>query len=336
MVIEFIGNIRGPEGPRGLRGLPGLDAEATDAGVGAYVAAPESVTGSAVRTAAADVWKAQTVAPSNAPYVQLSPAVAALPAGGTGILALKSNAGASNDDGTRIYVMPRAKVTSSVGGTIKLFGDPFFDNAAYRDLGLYFSADQNTDTGTHGTGVFWMNSKVGTAGGTSFEGEYKGKNPDIGFSFQDSVVGGRFSLIGPANPVFVVGSGAPNVAKRHATVRLEMQGDLAFQGTSRVIRWESVASTTADNAMVLEAGQLRIEIQGTSQLAVKQTGSLVMGGGTNLATTATDGFLYMRAMAGTPTGTPTPWAGSIPMVMDGVNGKLWARIGTAWKSVTFA
>lgn len=336
MAVEFIANIRGPQGPQGLRGFAASAQEPQDQAVGSWAASAESITGAAVRAAAAEVWQTKTVAPSTSPYIQLSPAVAALPSGGKGILALKSNADTSNDDGTRIYVMPRAKVTSSVGGTIKLFGDPFFDNAAYRDLGLYFSADQNTDTGTHGTGVFWMNSKVGTAGGTSFEGEYKGKNPDIGFSFQDSVVGGRFSLIGPANPVFVVGSGAPNVAKRHATVRLEMQGDLAFQGTSRVIRWESVASTTADNAMVLEAGQLRIEIQGTSQLAIKQTGSLVMGGGTNLATTATDGFLYMRAMAGTPTGAPTAWAGSIPMVIDGTGSKLWARIAGVWKSVTFA
>lgn len=336
MARTQIATLKGPRGFTGPRGLPGLNAEATDAGVGAYVAAPESVTGTAVRTAATDVWKAQTVAPSTSPYIQLSPAVAASSSGGNGILALKSNAAASTDDGTRIYVIPRGKVTSSVGGTIKLFGDPFFDNGPYRDLGLYFSQDQNGDTGNHSTGVFWINSKVGTALGSSSGGEYSGKNPDIGFSFQDSVVGGRFSYLGPANPVFVVGSGAANVSKRHATVRLEMQGDLAFQGANRVIRWESVTSTIADNAMVLEAGQLRIEIQGTNQLAVKQTGSLVMGGGTNLATTATDGFLYMRAMAGTPTGAPTAWAGSIPMVVDGSGSKLWARIAGVWKSVTFA
>lgn len=336
MARTQIATLKGPRGFTGARGLPGLNAEATDAGVGAYVAAPESVTGTAVRTAATDVWKAQTVAPSNAPYVQLSPAVGAMSTGAQNVLVLKSNAPSATDDGTRIYVMPRKKVTTSVGGTIKIFGDPFYDGAAYRDLGIYFSQDQNGDTGEHGTGVFYINSKVGgiNAGAT----EYDLKNPDIAFSFQDGYpVAARFSMLGAGHSVFVVGSGKADVAKRSSTVRLEMKGDLAFQGTSRVIRWESVASTTADNLLALDPAEIRVVIGGTQHLRVKGDASLVMGDGVNnIATSATAGFFYMRATAGTPTGTPTSYPGSIPLVVDGVGSKLWARIGGVWKSVTFA
>jgi len=38
-----------------------------------------------------------------------------------------------------------------------------------------------------------------------------------------------------------------------------------------------------------------------------------------LATTATDGFLYIPTCAGTPTGAPTAYTGRAPMVLDTTN-----------------
>jgi hypothetical protein len=50
------------------------------------------------------------------------------------------------------------------------------------------------------------------------------------------------------------------------------------------------------------------------------------------ATNATNGFVYVPAMSGTPTGTPTAYTGMVPMCIDITGSKLWAYIGGAWKS----
>jgi hypothetical protein len=50
-----------------------------------------------------------------------------------------------------------------------------------------------------------------------------------------------------------------------------------------------------------------------------------------LATTATDGFLYVPTCAGTPTGTPTTQTGTAPIVVDTTNNKLYFYSGGAWR-----
>jgi hypothetical protein len=69
---------------------------------------------------------------------------------------------------------------------------------------------------------------------------------------------------------------------------------------------------------------------------------VVLGGGYlnildgTIANSATDGFVWFPSMTGTPTGVPTNHTGEIPLIFDRTAGKLWARVGGAWKSVTFA
>ena len=55
-----------------------------------------------------------------------------------------------------------------------------------------------------------------------------------------------------------------------------------------------------------------------------------LGGGT-LATSATDGFLYVPTCAGTPTGTPTTKTGFAPIVVNTTNNKLYFYSGGAWR-----
>jgi hypothetical protein len=50
-----------------------------------------------------------------------------------------------------------------------------------------------------------------------------------------------------------------------------------------------------------------------------------------LATTATDGFLYIPTCAGTPTGTPTAITGLAPLVINTTNNKLYFYSGGAWR-----
>ena len=67
-----------------------------------------------------------------------------------------------------------------------------------------------------------------------------------------------------------------------------------------------------------------------TRLTIDQRGNIVPGTAA-LATTATDGFLYLPTCAGTPTGVPTAYTGRVPVLFDTTGLKIWAYTGGAWK-----
>jgi hypothetical protein len=68
------------------------------------------------------------------------------------------------------------------------------------------------------------------------------------------------------------------------------------------------------------------------RLRINNKGNVIIGDSTNaLATTATDGFLYVPTCAGTPTGVPTTVAGVAPIVINTTNNKLYFYSGGAWR-----
>lgn len=73
----------------------------------------------------------------------------------------------------------------------------------------------------------------------------------------------------------------------------------------------------------------------TNFYSVLQSYSSLVVGSAALATTATDGFLYLPSCAGTPTGTPTAQTGTAAHVYDTTNNKLYVYNG-GWKSVTLS
>ena len=68
---------------------------------------------------------------------------------------------------------------------------------------------------------------------------------------------------------------------------------------------------------------------GGQRFSITKNGNVVMGSAA-IATTATDGFLYIATSAGTPTGTPTTFTGRVPMVYDTTNHQFWIYDG-GWK-----
>lgn len=248
------------------------------------------------------------------------------------VLGFQNNDPAAPDSATRLYIVPRANqhVSTGVGGALKIFGDDYFatdgTSVNYRDFGLYFSADQAGDTGQQANGVFWLNSKT--------NGTNLGKNPDIGFSFQDgTVIAGRWAYISTSQAALIVGASKPQVATKSTAVGLEMQSDIGFLATHG-LRWLD-ASSGLTNLLQLNTTDVTLKLGGTQMLKVTSFGSLVQGS-TQLGAATTDGFLYLRSIAATPTGVPTAQTGTVPITIDPTAGKLWAYVGGAWKGVVLA
>jgi hypothetical protein len=68
----------------------------------------------------------------------------------------------------------------------------------------------------------------------------------------------------------------------------------------------------------------------TERVRITETGNIY---GTTGTTGMTDGFFYIPAAGGAPSGTPTAISGRVPMYYDTTNNKFYVYNG-AWKSVT--
>ena len=75
---------------------------------------------------------------------------------------------------------------------------------------------------------------------------------------------------------------------------------------------------------------LRFWTNNTERMRITGTGNISAGAGA-VATTATDGFLYVPTCAGTPTGTPTAITGMAPIVVNTTNNKLYFYSGGQWR-----
>lgn len=78
---------------------------------------------------------------------------------------------------------------------------------------------------------------------------------------------------------------------------------------------------------------LTISPRGNQSFQADHLGNIVIGNAA-LATSATDGFLYLPSSAGVPTGTPTSYTGRVPVEVDTTNSRLYGYIGSAWVNLT--
>ena len=78
--------------------------------------------------------------------------------------------------------------------------------------------------------------------------------------------------------------------------------------------------STSDSSNVLQ-----------TRASIDSSGNIVAGASAALATTATNGFLYVPTCAGTPTGVPTAITGMAPIVVNTTNNKLYFYSGGAWR-----
>lgn len=79
-------------------------------------------------------------------------------------------------------------------------------------------------------------------------------------------------------------------------------------------------------------GPFELSVGGSLRVTVTTAGNVYPASGT---TTMTDGFFYIPAAAGAPSGVPTAISGRVPMYYDTTNNKFYIYNG-AWKSVALA
>lgn len=110
------------------------------------------------------------------------------------------------------------------------------------------------------------------------------------------------------------------------TDRNSTSGDRRAATVSTVLR-----GTTGNN----RGGELRFHTKSDAgglslRGYITENGSVIIGSGASaLATTATDGFLYIPTCAGAPTGVPTTQTGTVALIFDTTNNRLYIYDG-AW------
>lgn len=117
--------------------------------------------------------------------------------------------------------------------------------------------------------------------------------------------------------------------------RIRMQGSAgALDDTLAWLDLNNAAGTrlgyTNDDLFEAAVGQLTLLVAGGIGVRTFAGGDTVIGPG-SLATTATQGFLYVGACAGAPTGVPGGRAGYIPIVINSTTHKLMFYSGGAWR-----
>jgi hypothetical protein len=117
-----------------------------------------------------------------------------------------------------------------------------------------------------------------------------------------------------------------------ATPNATFAGRVRTADGTLAVPGHSFGNDTASGMYRAGTNTLGFSSGGVLSLTLGGFGEVVCGPAA-LGTTTTDGFFYLRAMAGAPTGVPTAFTGRVAATYDSTNNKLYIYNG-AWKSVT--
>jgi len=128
-----------------------------------------------------------------------------------------------------------------------------------------------------------------------------------------------------------VGVGVAPSARFHSKAgAVTLGGIIETGGANALLSFADSATSSYTRVQIGSSGNNLVAlINGSTALTLNSSNSLVLGSAA-IATTATDGFLYIPGCAGTPTGTPTSQTGRVPLVVDTTNNKLYFYSGGSW------
>ena len=117
-----------------------------------------------------------------------------------------------------------------------------------------------------------------------------------------------------------------------ATEQLTVQGFGGFGDRATTNPFVLIGNTGSGAGLVGTYSNHALEVRtnNTERMRITAAGNVQIGTAA-LATTATDGFLYIPTCAGTPTGVPTAITGLAPLVINTTNNKLYFYSGGAWR-----
>jgi hypothetical protein len=165
------------------------------------------------------------------------------------------------------------------------------------------------------TGVFWP-----TANNLGFS---------TGGTERARITGGGNLLVGTTTDP---GGGNNRLAVDHTGSDYGLTLNTATSAGLNVLQFRNSNSNGGARLLNNTGGPLTFYRNPTTEAArITSSGNVVAGGSVALATTATDGFLYVPTCAGTPTGTPTSITGMAPIVVNTTNNKLYFYSGGAWR-----
>ena len=180
-----------------------------------------------------------------------------------------------------------------------------------------------------------------------YDGAFKYIANDFALEYrQNSSVGSHTWWTAPSGT-------AGNVITFSQVMTLAATGNLGV-GTTNPAGWRILSSQAGDQSLHInnstgdgtrfymsdqtwaaEIGQIRGDLffrtgGTTNRMSIDAAGNVVVNTAA-VATTATNGFLYVPGCAGTPTGVPTAYTGRVPIVVDTTNNKLYFYSGGAWR-----
>ena len=275
-------------------------------------------------------------------------------------------AGTSNTAGALLTIKGSAGTGTGVGGAVKIqvatAGSSGTSQNSFSDI-ITFSQDAQTITFGSGAAILiWggstlqvtrssgQNLAIGNTGGNvgaaiGLDGACLANATQFGFSSVSSVSSVNPDTIltrrGAAN--FQIGAAdAASPVSQTLSVQSVVAGTSntaganwtlsASRGTGTGSGGQFIFKTAPANATGTSQNALAtaLTITAPSQAGgVTQQPSVVVGNAA-INTSDVEGFLYIASCAGTPTGTPTTFAGRVPMVYDTTNHQFWIYDG-GWK-----
>jgi hypothetical protein len=142
---------------------------------------------------------------------------------------------------------------------------------------------------------------------------------------QSGVHTGTFQVVAPPPPAPFLTWGPSGLPGGEVTPAITLAPTWNTIGAAKgLLINPTIITTPAADARLLD-----VQANGTTRMNVDAAGNVAIGSAA-IATTATDGFLYVETCAGTPTGVPTTKTGRVPLVYDTTNHQFWIYDG-GWK-----